>query len=80
MADKTNVVATLPILAEELDVVVPALASDDETLAEIQAMIGWGRNDLYPISPRCLVVLRPDAIPDLVEELRRKGYTPQVKL
>jgi len=54
--------------------------SDDETLAEIQAMIGWGRNDLYPISPRCLVVLRPDAIPDLVEELRRKGYTPQVKL
>lgn len=51
---------------------------DDETLAEVQATTGLGRADLYPISPRCLVVLRPEVIPDLLEELRRKGYTPQV--
>jgi hypothetical protein len=52
--------------------------SDDETLAEVQATTGLGRADLYPISPRCLVALRPEAIPGLLEELRRKGYTPQV--
>jgi hypothetical protein len=52
--------------------------SDDETLAEVQATTGLGRADLYPISPRCLVALRPEAVPGLLEELRRKGYTPQV--
>lgn len=52
--------------------------SDDETLAEVQATTGLGRADLYPISPRCLVALRPESIPGLLEELRRKGYTPQV--
>jgi hypothetical protein len=52
--------------------------SDDGTLAEVQATTGLGRADLYPISSRCLVALRPEAIPGLLEELRRKGYTPQV--
>ncbi len=54
--------------------------NEDGTLAEVQATIGLGRGDLYPVTPRCLVVLRSDTVADLVEELRRKGYTPQVKL
>jgi hypothetical protein len=37
-----------------------------------------GRAELYPISPRCLVVLHPETLPALLDELRRKGYTPQV--
>jgi hypothetical protein len=52
--------------------------SDDVTLAEVQAATSLGRAELYPISPRCVVVLRPDTLPALLEELRRKGYTPQV--
>jgi hypothetical protein len=52
--------------------------SDDLTVAEVQATTGLGRAELYPISPRCLVVLHPETLPALVDELRRKGYTPQV--
>ncbi len=52
--------------------------SDDVMLAEVQATTGLGRAELYPISPRCVVVLRPDIVPALLEELRRKGYSPQV--
>ncbi|MGC8781937.1 MAG: hypothetical protein ACP5UQ_13840, partial [Anaerolineae bacterium] len=51
---------------------------DDHTLAEIQAVVGLNRGDCYPLSSRYLVVLQPDLIPGIVEELRRKGYTPQV--
>jgi hypothetical protein len=52
--------------------------SDDVMLAEVQATTGLGRAELYPISPRCVVVLRPDIVPALLDELRRKGYSPQV--
>lgn len=52
--------------------------ADDETLAEVQATIGLNRSDFYPISSRCLIVLRPETMPELLDELRRKGYTPQV--
>ncbi|MCX7668530.1 MAG: hypothetical protein N2439_00465, partial [Anaerolineae bacterium] len=52
--------------------------SDDHTMAEIQAIVGLNPGDCYPISTRHLVVLRPEMIPGFVEELRRKGYTPQV--
>ena len=51
---------------------------DDITLAELQATTALGHTEFYPISPRCIVVLRPDSLPALVDELRRKGYTPQV--
>jgi hypothetical protein len=52
--------------------------SDDVTLAEVQATTGLSRAELYPVSPRCLVVLRPEMLPALLDELRRKGYSPQV--
>lgn len=51
---------------------------DEQTMSEVQASIGLSQGDCYPISSRHLVVLRPETVPVLVEELRRKGYTPQV--
>ncbi len=52
--------------------------SDEQTMSEVQAAIGWSQGECYPISARHLVVLRPEMIPSLVEEMRRKGYMPQV--
>lgn len=51
---------------------------DDHTMAEVQAVVNLNQGDCYPVSTRHLVVLRPETIPVLIEELRRKGYTPQV--
>lgn len=51
---------------------------DDQTMAEIQAAVNLNQGDCYPVSARHLVVLRPDTVSALIEELRRKGYTPQV--
>ena len=45
---------------------------------EIQAIAGLGGGRFYAVSPRCLVVLDPDVVPALVDDLRRRGYTPQV--
>ena len=52
--------------------------SDDVALPEIQAGTRLARSNVYAVSPRSLVVLQPEIIPDLLEELRRKGYSPQV--
>ena len=52
--------------------------SDDLAAREIQAATSLGRMQLYSISPRCLLVLQPEGIPELIRELRQKGYTPQV--
>jgi hypothetical protein len=51
---------------------------DDFVLAELQASTSLARTNVYPVSPRCLLVLQPQTIPGLLEELRRKGYTPQM--
>jgi len=51
---------------------------DDFVLAELQASTSLARTNVYPVSPRCLLVLQPQIIPSLLEELRRKGYTPQM--
>ncbi len=51
---------------------------DDEILEEIRTTINLERVQVYPVSPRCLVILDPAAVQPLVDELRKKGYTPQV--
>ncbi len=45
---------------------------------EVRAIASLRAGVLYPVAPRCLVVLDPDVVPGLVDELRRRGYTPQV--
>ena len=45
---------------------------------EVKAIAGLGLGKFYPVSPRCLIVLAPDFVPALVDDLRRRGYTPQV--
>lgn len=52
--------------------------SDDVGPEEARAIAGLGVGQFYQASPRCLVVLNPDATPDIINELRRRGYTPQV--
>ena len=55
--------------------------SDDRTLEELMATTRLGQQggqNIYLLSPRCLVILDPQSVPGLLEELRRKGYTPQV--
>jgi hypothetical protein len=52
--------------------------ADDLALAEVQAMVGMNTALTYPISPRCLLVLDPDSVPRLIEDLRRKGYMPRI--
>ena len=51
---------------------------DDVILEEIRAATSLGRAQVYAVSPRCLVILDPSAVQPLVDELRKKGYTPQV--
>ncbi len=45
---------------------------------EMRVITGSAAGRFYPVSPRCLVILDPDAIPALVDDLRRRGYTPRV--
>lgn len=52
--------------------------SDDVAPEEARAIAGLGVGQFFQASPRCLVVLNPDAAANLVNELRRRGYTPQV--
>ncbi len=46
--------------------------------SEVSAIVALSAGALYPVSPRCLVALNPEAVPALVDDLRRRGYTPQV--
>lgn len=52
--------------------------SDDIGPEEARAIAGLGAGQLYQASPRCLVILNPDSVQRTVDELRRRGYTPQV--
>lgn len=45
---------------------------------EARAIAGLGFSQFYQAAPRCLVVLNPDSAPAIIDELRRRGYTPQV--
>lgn len=51
----------------------------DMTREEIQAILRIGGDWLYQVAPRCLVALDAERVPELVADLRRRGYTPQVK-
>lgn len=52
--------------------------ADDLTLREVQAALDLSKLAAFPASPRCLLVLNPDAVPSMVEDLRRRGYLPKV--
>ena len=51
---------------------------EDMHPSEVNAIVALAAGALYPVSPRCLVALNLDAVPALVDDLRRRGYTPQV--
>jgi hypothetical protein len=51
---------------------------EDMHPSEVSAIVALAAGALYPVSPRCLVALNLDAVPALVDDLRRRGYTPQV--
>lgn len=52
--------------------------NDDMGPEEALVIAGLGSGQFYQASPRCLVVLNPDAAHGIIDELRRRGYTPQV--
>lgn len=49
------------------------------TPEEIQAILRIGGDWLYQAAPRCLVALDAGRVQELLGDLRRRGYTPQVK-
>ncbi len=51
----------------------------DMTPEEIQAILRIGGDWLYQVAPRCLVALDAGRMQELLGDLRRRGYTPQVK-
>jgi hypothetical protein len=51
---------------------------EDMHPSEVSAIVALAAGVLYPVAPRCLVALNLEAVPVLVEDLRRRGYTPQV--
>lgn len=59
------------------DLAVIELA-EDMAPAEIEALARLIGARLYEVAPRCLLVLDRDQAPLIVDELRRRGYTPRV--
>ena len=51
---------------------------EDMHPSEVNAIVALAAGVLYPVAPRCLVALNLEAVPALVDDLRRRGYTPQV--
>jgi hypothetical protein len=51
---------------------------EDMHPSEVSTIVALAAGALYPVAPRCLVALNPEAVPALVDDLRRRGYTPQV--
>jgi hypothetical protein len=52
--------------------------ADDYCLPELLSNSSLNQIILYTFSPR-VVAVRPDGVQDLVDELRARGYTPQVE-
>ncbi|OQA47000.1 MAG: hypothetical protein BWY52_00441 [Chloroflexi bacterium ADurb.Bin325] len=50
----------------------------DMTPEEVQAIVRIGGDWLYQVAPRCLVALDAERVPELLVNLRQRGYTPQV--
>lgn len=51
---------------------------EDVLPEELRAISRLSSAEFYQPGPRCLIFPDPQAAPALVEELRRRGYTPQV--
>jgi hypothetical protein len=51
---------------------------EDMHPSEVSALVALSAGTLYPVAPRCLVALNLEAVPALVDDLRRRGYTPKV--
>ena len=51
---------------------------EDVLSEEMRAIIGPLNVTFYQPTPRCIVLLSPEDAPDLITELRRRGYTPRV--
>ena len=51
---------------------------DDLALREVESAAALGQKWAYPASTRCLVLLEPANVPDIVESLQRRGYMPKV--
>lgn len=51
---------------------------EDVLPEELRAISRLSNAEFYQPGPRCLIFPDPQAAPALVEELRRRGYTPQV--
>ena len=61
------------------DLAVIELA-EDMAQAEVETIARLLGARLYEAAPRCLLVLDRDQAPRIVDELRRRGYTPKVTL
>ena len=51
---------------------------EDVLPEELRAISRLSSADYYQPGPRCLIFPDPQVAPALVDELRRRGYTPQV--
>ena len=51
---------------------------EDVLPEELRAISRLTSAEFYQAAPHCLIFPDPQAAPALVEELRRRGYTPQV--
>ena len=51
---------------------------DDLALREVESAAGLGQRRTYPASARCLLLLEPDSVADIVDSLQRRGYMPKV--
>ena len=51
---------------------------EDVSPEELRAICRLSNAEFYQPGPRCLIFPDPQVAPALVEELRRRGYTPQV--
>jgi hypothetical protein len=52
--------------------------ADDTAVAEVLATTSLRQGNAYAVSPRILVVLDGSKVPQLIAELRSKGYSPRV--
>lgn len=51
---------------------------DDLALREVESAAGLGQRRTYPASARCLLLLEPASVDDVVDSLQRRGYMPKV--
>lgn len=51
---------------------------EDVSPEELRAICRLSNAEFYQPGPRCLIFPDPQVAPGLIEELRRRGYTPQV--